>query len=258
MLLNFDDVGPGPVVVLLHGFPLDNNIWEFQKGAIGSEYRIIAPDLRGHGRTAAPAGTYTVDAMADDVLETLDALGITEPVVLGGLSMGGYIALSIVARYPERLRGLMLFDTRATADTPETARVRDELARQVEKTGSVETVVEAMLPVMFAPVTRERHADLIARVGEQMLRTLPGGIVGTLRGLAIRPDRAAVLTRIRVPTLVVVGEKDAITPTDQSRAMAAAIPGARLVEVADAGHLAPIENPAAVNRAVLEFLAALA
>src|SRR3954465_3916849 len=102
MLLAFDDYGPGPVVVLLHGFPLNRSMWSAQESTVGSIYRVIAPDLRGHGETAAPVGVYTMDAMADDVVETLDALRITEPVVLGGLSMGGYVALALMARYPER------------------------------------------------------------------------------------------------------------------------------------------------------------
>src|SRR3954468_10571235 len=131
MLLNYTDDGPGPVVVLIHGFPLDLSMWDSQRTTIGSMYRVIAPDLRGHGRSAAPEGIYPIDDMADDVVEMLDALRIGEPVVVGGLSMGGYVALSLAARYPKRLRGLMLINTRAVADSPEAARVREDLAQQV-------------------------------------------------------------------------------------------------------------------------------
>ena len=114
MRLAYSDEGPGPVVVLLHGFPLSNAMWEEQLSGIGSIYRIIAPDLRGHGESPAPEGVYTMDEMADDVVELLDFLSISERIVLGGLSMGGYVALSLVVRYPERVRGLMLFGTRAS------------------------------------------------------------------------------------------------------------------------------------------------
>lgn len=255
MLLYVNDTGPGPAVVLLHGFPLDHSMWEYQQGTVGSEYRVLAFDLRGHGRSVAPDGpVYPIDDMADDVIDTLDALGIDGPVILGGLSMGGYVALSVADRFPDRLRALMLFDTRAEADTAETVRVREELAHEVETTGSVEPVVRAMLPRLFGSATRSRRPDLVALMGEQMLRTPAHAVAATLRGLSQRPDRTAVLPRIRVPCLVVVGTDDVITPPDRVKAMAEAIPGARYVEVADAGHLAPLENPAPVNLAILEFL----
>jgi pimeloyl-ACP methyl ester carboxylesterase len=259
MLLHVDDVGPGPVVVLLHGFPFDNTMWESQQATVGSEYRILSPDLRGHGRSVAPdEPVYPVDALADDVLETLDAMGIEGPVVLGGQSMGGYVALSIADRFPTRLRALMLFDTRSGADTPEAARVREDLAREVEAAGTAEPVVRSMIPKLFSPTTRQRRADLISRIGDRMLATPARAVAATLRGLATRPDRTGCLSRILVPTLVVCGVDDAITPLEQSRGLASAIPNARLVEIPDAGHLAPLENPAPVNLAILEFLRDLA
>jgi pimeloyl-ACP methyl ester carboxylesterase len=196
--------------------------------------------------------------MADDVIELLDALKITEPIVLGGHSMGGYVALSIAVRYPKRLRALMLIDTRAVADTPQTARVREDLAQQIEGTGSADSVVEAMLPALFSPASVQRRADLIARIAELMLRTSPRGAAGTLRGLAIRPDRTGDLARISIPTLVLVGSDDAITPPTDSRKMADAIPNSVFVEVPDAGHLAPLENPTPTNAAILKFLGGLA
>src|SRR5262245_59157204 len=112
MLLNYSDDGPGPVVVLIRGFPLHHTTWKAQIGSVGSIYRVIAPDLRGHGKSATPEGDYTIDAMADDVIETLDGLEITEPVVVAGMSMGGYVALSLVLRHPQRFRGLALVNTR--------------------------------------------------------------------------------------------------------------------------------------------------
>src|SRR5438270_3134912 len=115
MLLAYEDQGLGPVVVLLHGFPLDHTMWESQLTTLGSLYRVITPDLRGHGKSAAPDGIYPVEDMADDVVELLDSLRITEPIVLGGLSMGGYVAMALAVRHPKRLRGLMLMDTKAGA-----------------------------------------------------------------------------------------------------------------------------------------------
>lgn len=258
MLLNYADDGPGPVVVLLHGFPMDHSIWESQRTRIGSVYRVIAPDLRGQGRSAAPEGIYPVDDLADDVVETLDALKITEPVVIGGLSMGGYLALSIAVRYPERLSGLMLINTRAGADSPEAARVREDLARQVEATGDVEPVVVSMMPRMFSPTTRARHSELISQFHKTASRIPARTLAGTLRGLAARPDRTADLGRIDIPTLVMAGADDALIPISESQTMAAALPRAELVLIPDSGHLAPLENPAATNTAILRFLGSLA
>jgi pimeloyl-ACP methyl ester carboxylesterase len=254
MLLAYDDYGPGPVVVLLHGFPLNRKIWSAQETTVGSMYRMIAPDLRGHGESAAPEGIYTMDAMADDVIELLDALQLTEPVVLGGLSMGGYVALSLITRYPKRFRALMLMDTRAAADTPDAARNREELARAVETGRSTRHVVDAMLPKFFSEETRTRRAELIRPVREAMERSSPRGVAGALRGLAQRPDRTAALGSITVPTLVLVGAHDAITPPEESQKMAAALPNGELVVIPDAGHLAPYENPEAANDAILGFL----
>jgi pimeloyl-ACP methyl ester carboxylesterase len=257
MLLYYVDHGPGRVVVLLHGFPLDGSMWEYQRETLGTMYRVIIPDLRGHGGSDTPAGVYSVDTMADDVVQTLNSLRLKEPVVVGGLSMGGYVALSLVARYPERVRALLLMNTRAGADTPQTAQVREELAQQVERLNSAAPVVEAMLPKLVAPFTRTNNATVVARLGEQMAKTTPRGIAGTLRGMAIRPDRTAFLPKINVPTLVIAGADDALIPIDESRAMANAIPGAQLVEVPEAGHLAPLEQPAFTNVHILRFLSGL-
>lgn len=257
MLLDFDDDGPGPVVVLLHGFPLDRSMWSFQRSSVGSIYRLITPDLRGHGNTAAPEGVYHVDAMADDVVETLDALQIDGPVALGGLSMGGYVALSIAERYPERLKALMLLNTRAAADTPEEAAKRREHADQIEASGDVEPFVAASLGRIFAEATPKAHPEVVRRTHAHMSRTTARAVAGTLRGLAARPDRTASLAKIAVPTLVVAGLEDQVVPTAEARAMAAAIPDAHFVAVPHAGHLSPLENHQAVDAAILGFLESL-
>ena len=257
MLLAYDDYGPGPVVVLLHGFPLNRKIWAAQESTVGSMYRVIAPDLRGHGESAAPEGVYTMDVMAADVIELLDALQITEPVVVGGLSMGGYVALALWARYPERIRALMLIDTRAAADTPEAARNREELALTVETNGTAKHVVDAMMPKLFSEETRSHHAELIPPVRAAMERTSARGVAGALYGMAHRPDRTGLLASITVPTLVMVGAHDAITPPEESRKMAAALPNAQLIIIPDAGHLAPLENSEAADEAILDFLSKL-
>lgn len=257
MLLAFDDDGPGPVVVLLHGFPLNRSMWSAQRANIGSTYRVITPDLRGHGETAAPDGIYTMDAMADDVIDLLNAMQLTEPIVLGGMSMGGYIALSLIARHPERVRALILMDTRAGADSPEAAHGREELARKVETSRSVVPLIDAMLPKLFSPLTGSLHPQRIGTIRLMMEKVRPRAAAGALRGMAARPDRTSDLARIRVPTLVLVGADDKITPPEEARSMAEAIPDAHFHIIPEAGHLAPLENPAATNEAILRFLSRL-
>jgi pimeloyl-ACP methyl ester carboxylesterase len=256
VILHTDDRGSGPItVVLLHGFPFNRSMWGAQVAALEGTYRVVTPDLRGHGASGDPGGSsYGVDAMADDVLETLAVRGIEGPVVLGGLSMGGYVALSIASRAPGSLQGLMLLDTKATADTPEAAATRLELAQAMESTGNLDLVVRAMLPKLLSPTTRERNPELAGRVEAMMRGTKARSIAATSRGLADRPDRMANLPGITAPTLVLVGADDAVTPPDASQAMAAALPNATLAVIPDAGHLAPMEQPEAVNAAIQNFL----
>lgn len=258
MLLAYSDDGPGPVVVLLHGFPLSREMWLAQRTTIGARYRVIAPDLRGHGESPDVQGISTMDGMADDVIDTLNALQLTQPVVIGGLSMGGYVALSLVERYPERVRGLILMNSRAQADPPQTAQVREDLAQLVESQGSPEPVVSSMMPKLFSPLTAQRRPEILGQLQAIMMANRPTGIAAALRGMAVRPDRTASLGRISVPTLIVAGADDGLIPMAESESLARAIPGARLVVIPDAGHLAPVENPADTNRALEEFLDTLA
>jgi pimeloyl-ACP methyl ester carboxylesterase len=257
MRLAFLDEGPGPAVVLLHGFPLSSAMWKEQVHGVGSIYRMIAPDLRGHGGSPAPDGVYTMDEMADDVIELLDTLSLDEPVVVGGLSMGGYVALSLVVRYPARVRGLMLMDTRAGADSPDAAQKREEMARAVIAADNAGPVVDSMMPRLFAKTTLELRPERVTILRKVMEQTSPRGIAGALRGMACRPDRLGALANIAVPTLVLVGEEDVITPPSEAQALADAIAGARLEVVPESGHMAPYENPAVANPVILRFLEGL-
>lgn len=258
MRLHVEDVGSGPVVVLIHGFPLDHTMWAEQLNAWPG-YRVIAPDLRGYGRSAPTEDTlYTIDQLADDVLDTLDAMGVTRPFVLGGLSMGGYVALSIAERRPERLRGLILLDTRAEADSKEGEMNRIRTVEQIEAGGGdTSSFVAGMLPKLLASDASSHRPMVVEKVHAIMNRAPAQAVTATLLGLAARPDRTAILPKITVPTLVLVGEDDAITPPAGARTMAEAIPGATLVVIPQAGHLAPLENPGATNAAIESFLKSL-
>jgi pimeloyl-ACP methyl ester carboxylesterase len=254
MLLAFSDEGTGPVVVLLHGFPLNRSMWDAQVRALAPSHRVIVPDLRGHGESPAPDAVYAMDLMAEDVVEMLDGLGIVEPVVVGGLSMGGYVALALALNHPDRILGLVLADTRAAADAPEAAAKREETARAVVKSGDLSEVIEGMVPRLFSRSTFRDRPGLIPPIKAAMEQTTPAGVAGALRGMACRPDRRDRLKEIACPVLVAVGEDDAISPPDEARAIVESLPDARLAVIPHAGHLAPYENPDAFNPALLDFL----
>ncbi len=219
------DAGSGPTLLLVHGFPLDRSMWEGQVAGLAHGRRVIAPDLRGFGRSGVTPGIVTVGWHADDLAFILDALNVTGPVVLVGLSMGGYIAFQFFQRHRARLRGLVLCDTRAGADAPETAAGRRLLADRAEREGP-QVWADMMLPRLLAPATLRHRPELLQRVRQMILAGDPRGQAATARGLAFRPDFTALLPQIDCPTLLVVGREDAISTPAETRALAAAIPGA--------------------------------
>ena len=259
------DRGDGPVVLLAHGFPLDHRMWEGQIAVLSAQYRVVAPDLRGFGASAGktetalskPAGEpATMDQMADDLAALLDAKEIFEPIVLAGLSMGGYVALSFWRRHADRLRALVLCDTRAEADTPETAAARRRTADRAAREGTA-FLCDDMLPRLLAAPTFEQSPEVVALARRMILEAPPLAVAAAALGMAARPDATAWLPRIDCPALLVVGGEDAITPPASMRAMARSMPRARVVEIPGAGHLARLERPAEFNAALLDFLATL-
>lgn len=247
------DRGAGPPVVLLHGFPLDHTMWNAQVEALSQHYRVLAPDLRGFGRSETGDAKVTMEQFADDVAALLDAAGVAGPITLAGLSMGGYVAWQFWRKHTHRLRALLLCDTRATADTAEAAAGRLDTAQRVLREGPG-PLVDTMIPKLFAETTLEKDPGLIESVRRVMLSTSPAGIAAAARAVAERPDVTAWLDHIACPTLVLVGRLDRISTPDEMRSIALAIPGARFVEIAGAGHMAPLENPSAANAAMLDFL----
>ncbi|HEX8117533.1 MAG TPA: alpha/beta fold hydrolase [Pyrinomonadaceae bacterium] len=251
----YDDTGGGgAALVLLHGFPFDRSMWRGQAEALGREFRVIAPDLRGLGETTSD-GDVTIEGMADDVAALLDELHL-ESVVLGGLSMGGYVAFEFFRRFPERVRALVLADTRPQADTDEGRRAREENARRALNEGMA-PIVESMLPKLLTASTSERGGEVLERVRAMMLGTRPEGAAAALRAMALRRDQTGLLPSINVPTLIVVGSEDSITPPADAEAMRAKIEGSRLVVVEGAGHLSNVEQAEQFDRALVEFLRGL-
>jgi pimeloyl-ACP methyl ester carboxylesterase len=210
--------------------------------------------LRGFGASQAQGETVTMEELADDLAALLDALQIQQPLTFCGLSMGGYVAFQFVRKYAARLRSLVLCDTRTAADSPEAAANRLKVAEQVLAEGA-EVVANAMTPKLFSKRTASEQPETVAAMRRVMAATKPAAIAAAQRGMAARPDVTASLSKIAVPTIVVVGAEDAIAPVEEMRGMAAAIPGSEFLIVPDAGHMAPLENPAAFNAALEKFLA---
>lgn len=255
--LAFADVGTGPVLLLLHGFPLDNTLWKEQMPVLSRTHRVIAPDLRGFGSSPLPEpppDRWTMADHAEDMVQLLDALEISEPVQVCGLSMGGYVALDLWKRHTQRVARLLLVHTRAIADTDAVRAVRREQASQVRQQGTG-FIAEGMMPKLLHPETPRQQPAVASFTRAMMARAKPAGVIAALSGMAARPDMTAELAHIRVPTLVLVGEADAISSPEEMKGIADAIPGSRFVQIPKAGHLSPLEQPAAFNAALAEFLA---
>jgi 3-oxoadipate enol-lactonase len=248
--------GSGIPLVLLHAFPLDHGMWEAQE-PLADSLRLIVPDQRGFGGSAAAAPITSIAGMADDVVAVLDALHVGEPAVVCGVSMGGYVAQHVAARHPHRVRGLILCDTKLEADTPE---ARDGRAVLAEKVGRVGTSIlaDAMLSKLLAASAEARSAPRRPAIEERLRQLIAGQPVPTvqasLMAMAGRPDMTDAMRRTHLPTLLVVGAEDSFTPPETMQRMESIIPRSRLLIVPRAGHLVPVESPDLFNAAVLEFL----
>jgi pimeloyl-ACP methyl ester carboxylesterase len=254
--LAYEEHGPpdGLPIVLLHGFPLSRAMWSAQVDLLRYQgHRVILPDLRGHGQSPVRDGPSTMEACAADLEDLLADVGV-DRFLLGGFSLGGYVALEFARQHPERLLGLALVDTRAEPDTDEARRKRHETAESVRKQG-IGVLETAMMPKLLTERTRIQRRDLAESV-RRLIRSMPQeGAARALEGMAQRPDQRPNLPKLRMPCLVVVGDRDELTPPDASQAMAKALPDARLVVVPEAAHLVPMEAAHALNTALLDWLA---
>lgn len=247
-----DVTGAGPALLLLHAFPLGLAMWDEQVRALAEGHQVVRFDARGFGGSPPGDGLLTMERIADDAVGVLDRLGVPSAVV-GGLSMGGYAALALARRHPDRIRALVLADTRAGADSPEAKATRAAHAEQVRREGA-RAIADAVLPKLLGATSLRERPDLVARVRSLIEANPPRGIADALAGLAARADSTPTLREIRVPTLVVVGDEDGITPLAEAEALQRGIPGSRLTVVPRAGHLSNMENPAEFNRQVQSFL----
>ncbi len=256
--------GCGVPLVLLHGFPLDHSMWEGQwpltnwgrllaGGSRDGSARLVVPDLRGFGGSVGGPPPTSMAGLADDVAEVIAGLEIDEPVVVCGLSMGGYVAQHLAVRHPGLLRGLVLVDTRLEADSEQVRAVRADLSARVGRLGA-RIAAEAMVTNLLAGQTEARHRQLADSLRRVIESTETGTIQATLSALADRPDMTTPLSSIDLPTLLIVGSEDTITPPACLERAAAIIPAARLVVMPRCGHMTPLEDPANFNALLAGFL----
>ncbi len=252
--LAWREAGAGLPVLLLHGFPLSGEMWDPQLEALAGSFRVIVPDLSGFGASqGVPSdGACLMSDLAADAVALLDHLEVGRAVVVG-LSMGGYAALALGEGAPERLRGLVLADTRAGADTEAARQSRLDTARRVLAEGT-DFLVGALTPKLLGRTTREQRPDVVARVERMIREAPPAGVAAAQRGMAERPGRARVLPHLDVPVLILVGEEDELTPPEESRAMEREIRGGELVTIPEAGHLSSLERPETFTEALGSFL----
>ena len=248
----YTDTGVGRPIVLIHGYPFNRTLWNEQVAALSTTYRVVVPDLRGFGESDSSPGPATMNRMARDVAQLMDHLEIPRAVV-GGLSMGGYVALAFYKQFPSRVRALVLADTRAQADTEEAKQTRAQQAEKALSEGMA-GIADAMLPKLLTPETVSKRPEIVKRVRDMMLKTKPEGAASALLGMAERDDQTELLSRITTKTLILVGAEDALTPVADSEKMHNAIAGSRLVVLENAGHVSNLERTGEFNEALMDFL----
>ncbi len=253
----YSDEGPAeaPIVIFIHGFPLNKTMWDSQLEALNDEYRVIAYDIRGHGGSDAGYEVFSIDLFANDLISFMDCLKIKKAVICG-LSMGGYIALNAIGHFPERFDALILSDTQCFADTPA---VREDRLMAIEniKTNGLEDFAHESIKNLFAPVSLLSKETEIASVREMIVNTSKLSIFNSMHALAIRKDTSCVLLGIKVPVLILVGDEDKITPFEMAESMHKKINGSQLSIIEHAGHLSNMDNPFEFNYQIRKFISSV-
>lgn len=243
-------------VLLAHGFPQDASLWEGTAPALHDVTDVITPDLRGFGADHREVpNVLSMDTLAQDLADLLDERGVHRAVI-GGLSMGGYVALAFAERWPQRVQALVLCNTRSTADTAEGRQARLDTAATALAKGTA-VIALGMMPKLLSPAMRLERPELASRVEAMMARQRPATVAAASRGMAARPDRTGVLRTLKVPILIITGDADDLMPLPTSEAMRDAAADARLVVIPGAGHLSNLERPEEFHRAMRDLLIGL-
>ncbi len=254
--VEYDKRGNGTPLVLLHAFPMSNAMWRVQIDSLAKDFKVIAPNLRGIGATSPFPATPSVEQMAHDVAALLADMNLAQPMILCGLSIGGYVALAFARLYPQRLGALILCDTQAAPDTPE-ARAKREENIEFAQTHSSSELMERMLPSLLGETTRATRPKVVEAVRQMANDLEPQALVQLLQALRDRPDATPQLGQIKVPTLILCGLEDSITPPEIAKSLAHDIPKAELHLIPQAGHLSNLERPQNFNKHLMTFLHSL-
>jgi len=249
----YAEAGSGTPLLFIHGFPLSKAIWLPQLEALNTSFQIITPDLRGHGDSESVPGPYSMQMLAGDLNALLDNLGINQPVVICGHSMGGYLTFEFFRQYPQRVAGIILTATRAADDPPEGKTNRDNAAQNVMQDG-ITPIVEGMLPKIVSPASFDKNPELVESVKAIMMGASVEGTVGALMAMKERPDSTPTLEEIKVPSLVIHGRGDQIIPLAEAEQMAGSIQDCEFVIFDNAGHLPSLEDPQLFNNVVRDFM----
>jgi pimeloyl-ACP methyl ester carboxylesterase len=251
--LSFIDSGSGLPLVLLHAFPLSRKMWDGEIGSWSKTHRVIAPDWRGFGESKLATDPLTMESCADDLHQLLQKLGIKQKAILLGLSMGGYVAFEFVRKYPESVQGLVLTATQPIADSEAAQKARYETAELVQREGAA-ALAERLIPRLLGKTTLQSKPEVVQQVRELIESNSPSGIAAACYGLASRRDSSALLSQIRLPTLIVAGDEDAIIARIQADTMHQGIASSQMAVMNQSGHLVNLEQPALFRQAVANFL----
>lgn len=249
----YDEVGQGFPLVLIHGFPLNRSIWKPQLDVLAKYAHVIAPDLRGFGESEMVGDPILMSTYADDIRELLDTLGINEPATIAGHSMGGYVALEYLNRYPAHVEGLILINTKMTPDTIQGKEGRDRNIALAKQKGA-SAIAEAMLPKMFSPKTYTSRPDLVAQLKAIMEQASVPALVAALGAMKERQDYTGVVLEFGPPTLILTGADDQLIPPSESEAIRLGSRNGTLVMIPDGGHVASMEQPELFNQEVIQYL----
>ena len=256
MSIKFEEHGEGYPVILLHGFPLNRQMWKQQISPLtASGFRVILPDLSGFGESNEFSHINQMEEMALEIAKLLETLKI-EQAIIGGLSMGGYITFNLFRLFPEKFSALILCDTACVADTDEKRAGRVELIKEIENRGSI-ALIEKMLPKLISDDTKQNNPDLVAKLENEFSKVNPKAAIATIKGLAERKDHTYLLSEISLPTLLIFGENDKVTDLENAEQLHRNIPDSKLIIIEKSGHFSNLEQPAAFNNALVEFVKSL-